>query len=128
MQLRGAEPIAIYGADFYAGTPAVTRHPFGAGQAWYVATALDQPGVDHVVRRVLARHDLIGPYAGHPAVESATRVTADGTRFLFLLNHVPESVRMPAHAAATDLLTGKRVEQGDVLALDPLGVAVLRLQ
>jgi beta-galactosidase len=28
----------------------------------------------------------------------------------------------------TDLLTGKRLEQGDVFTLDPLGVAVLRLQ
>lgn len=128
VQLRGAEPVATYGADFYAGTPAVTRHHFGAGQAWYVATALDQPGVDHVVRQVLARHDLIGPYADHHTVETATRVTPDGTRLLFLLNHAAEPTPLPAHTAATDLLTGKRLEQGDVLTLDPLGVALLRLQ
>ncbi|MFD7940474.1 beta-galactosidase [Streptomyces sp. NPDC059755] len=128
VQLRGAEPVATYGADFYAGTPAVTRHHFGAGQAWYVATALDQPGVDHVVRQVLARHDLIGPYADHHTVETATRVTPDGARLLFLLNHAAEPDSLPAHTAATDLLTGKRLEQGEVLTLDPLGVAVLRLQ
>lgn len=60
---RGAEPIATYGTDFYAGTPAVTRNPYGDGEGWYVATALGQPGVDEVVRRVLTRHDLLGPYA-----------------------------------------------------------------
>ncbi|MDQ0716966.1 beta-galactosidase [Streptomyces luteogriseus] len=123
---RGAEPVAGYGTDFYAGTPAVTRNRFGSGEAWYVATALDQPGVDQVVRRILTRHDLLGPYADHPAVETATRVAPDGTRLLFLLNHAPEPARLTAHATATDLLTGKRVGEGEPLVLDPLGVAILQ--
>ncbi len=123
---RGAEPVATYGTDFYAGTPAVTRNRFSEGEAWYVATALDQPGVDQVVRRILARHDLLGPYADHPAVETATRVTPDGTPLLFLLNHAPEPARLTARTTASDLLTGKRVEQGDPLVLDPLGVAILQ--
>ncbi|EFL35581.1 beta-galactosidase [Streptomyces viridochromogenes DSM 40736] len=123
---RGAEPVATYGTDFYAGTPAVTRNRYGAGEGWYVATALDQPGVDQVVRRILAHHDLLGPYADHPSVETATRVAPDGTRLLFLLNHAPEPAHLTAHATATDLLTGKRVDQGEPLVLDPLGVAVLQ--
>ncbi|WP_075661055.1 beta-galactosidase [Streptomyces acidiscabies] len=128
VQLRGAEPIAPYGADFYAGTPAVTRNRFGGhgGEGWYVATALDQPGVDHVVRLVLARHHLIGPYADHPTVETATRVTEDGTPLLFLLNHARETAELTAHTTTTDLLTGKRAEAGSPLLLDPLGIAVLK--
>ncbi|MFH9890214.1 beta-galactosidase [Streptomyces luteogriseus] len=123
---RGAETVATYGTDFYAGTPAVTRNRYGSGEAWYVATALDQSGVDHVVRRILARHDLLGPYAAHPAVETATRVAPDGTRLLFLLNHAPEPARLTAHATVTDLLTGKRTGRGEPLELDPLGVAILQ--
>ena len=125
---RGAETIGTYGADFYAGTPAVTRHEYGEGEAWYVATALDQPGVDHVVRRILTRHGLLGPYADHPTVETAHRVAPDGTRLLFLLNHAQEPAQLTAHATATDLLTGKQIEARDPLTLDPLGVAVLRVQ
>ncbi|MFD5228935.1 beta-galactosidase [Streptomyces qaidamensis] len=125
---RGAEPVATYGTDFYAGTPAVTRNAVGDndGEAWYVATALGRPGVDEVVRRILTRHDLLGPYTGHPAVETATRVTPDGTRLLFLLNHAPGPARLTAHATATDLLTGKRLDQGEPLVLDPWGVAILQ--
>jgi beta-galactosidase len=125
---RGAEPVAVYGADFYAGTPAVTRHRHDEGEAWYVATALDQPGVDWVVRRILACHDLLGPYADHPTVETATRIAPDGTRLLFLLNHAPESAHLIAHTTATDLLTGKRAEEGQSLTLEPLGTAILRIQ
>ncbi|MGW6904423.1 beta-galactosidase [Streptomyces sp. NPDC054940] len=127
VQPRGAEPIATYGGDFYAGTPAVTRHAYGDGEAWYVATALAQPGVDQVVRRILARHELLGPYADHPTVETATRIAPDGTRLLFLLNHAPEPAHLTAHTTAIDLLTGKRTEEGEPLTLDPLGVAVLSL-
>jgi beta-galactosidase len=125
---RGAGPVATYGTDFYAGTPAVTRNPVGDhdGEAWYVATALGRPGVEQVVRRILTRHDLLGPYAGHPTVETANRVTPDGTRLLFLLNHAPEPARLTAHATATDLLTGKRLDQGEPLVLDPWGVAILQ--
>ncbi|MFJ6129006.1 beta-galactosidase [Streptomyces griseoviridis] len=127
---RGAEPVATYGADFYAGTPAVTRHPYGerGGEGWYVATALDQPGVDGVVSRVLARHGLLGRYAGTPAVETAHRTAPDGTQLLFLLNHGRETARLTAHRGATDLLTGERVEEGAPFTLGPYGVAVLRLQ
>lgn len=128
VQPRGAEAVATYGTDFYAGTPAVTRNAYGDGEAWYVATALAQPGVDEVVRRVLARHDLLGPYADHPTVETATRIAPDGTRLLFLLNHAPDPAELTSHATATDLLTGKRVEEGEPLTLDPLGTAVLRIR
>jgi hypothetical protein len=38
---EGAEVIATYAEDFYAGTPAVTVNAFGAGHAYYVGTRLD---------------------------------------------------------------------------------------
>ncbi|MGW2613273.1 beta-galactosidase [Streptomyces sp. NPDC001500] len=128
VRLRGATPVAVYGADFYAGSPAVTRNRFGGGEGWYVATSLDQQGVDHVVRRVLARHALTGPYADHRDVETATRVTPDGAHLLFLLHHGATPTAVAVHAAARDLLTGRRLDRGDTLVLAPLGVAVLVLQ
>ena len=43
---EGAEVVGHLQPDFYAGTPAVTRHRFGAGHAWYVGTMLDDAGGD----------------------------------------------------------------------------------
>jgi len=123
---QGAEVIGTYQADFYAGTPAVTRNRFGAGEGWYVAAGLDQAGVNWVVRRILDRHGLLGPYAHVPDVESAVRVAPDGTRIRFLLNHGEEPVELPACAAGVDLLTGERVTAGAPLRLDRYGVLVLR--
>ena len=38
IQLEGAQALATYGEDFYAGRPAITEHRLGAGRALYVAT------------------------------------------------------------------------------------------
>ncbi|MFE7406924.1 beta-galactosidase [Isoptericola sp. NPDC057559] len=125
----GAEVVGTYGAEFYAGTPAVTRHRpggEGAGEAWYVATALDDVGTGWVVRRVLDRHGLVGPYADADDVELAVRAGADGARTAFVLNHAVAAVDVAAHASGTDLLTGRRVEAGETLHLEPTDVVVLR--
>ncbi|WP_285107425.1 beta-galactosidase [Promicromonospora sp. MEB111] len=125
---EGAEVVGTYGAEFYAGTPAVTRHrPGGAdgGEAWYVATGLDDAGVGWVVRRVLDRHGLVGPYADVPDVELAVR-SKDGVRFAFVLSHATGPVEVAAHASGVDLLTGRTVRQGETLRLDPTDVVLLR--
>jgi beta-galactosidase len=122
---QGAEVVGSYRADFYAGTPAVTRNAFGEGDAWYVATVLDQEGVSWVVRQVLARHDLAGGYPEVPELETAVRVTPDGNRLLFLLNHRDSAVEVVAREAGVDLLSGRRVEGGQPVRLDAYGVMVL---
>lgn len=123
---QGAEVVGTYQSDFYAGTPAVTRNGFGAGEGWYVATGLEQEGICWVVRQVLDRHGLTGPYADVPDLETTVRVTGDGTRLLFLLNHNAEAVEVTACASGVDLLTGARVESGRPIRIGPRGVVVLR--
>jgi beta-galactosidase len=125
---EGAEVIGTYGAEFYAGTPAVTRNRPGGpdgGEAWYVATGLDDAGVEWVVRRVLDRHGLVGPYADARDVELAVR-SKDGVRFAFVLSHATEPVEVAAHASGVDLLTGRTVRQGETLVLNPTDVVLLR--
>ncbi|MFV2102917.1 beta-galactosidase [Micromonospora sp. LOL_024] len=121
-----AEVVGSYRADWYAGTPAVTRNSYGTGHGWYVGTALDQAGVCWVVRQVLAPHGLLGPYPDVPGLETAVRVAPDGTRLLFLLNHGTDAVEVTATVAGVDLLTDVRVAVGDPLRLEPAGVAVIR--
>jgi beta-galactosidase len=121
-----ADVVGVYLDDFYAGTPAVTRNAFGAGHGWYVATGLDQAGVSWVIRQVLDRHDLCGPYPDVSDLESAVRETPDGTRVLFLLNHRPDAVEVTADRRGVDLLTGARVERGQPITLEPRGVVLLR--
>jgi beta-galactosidase len=120
------EVVGRYTADFYAGSAAVTRARRGSGDAWYVATALDDAGVARVVTRVLDRHDLLGPHADVEGLEIATRVSPSGERTRFVLNHAAAPVTVTAQVAGTDALTGLVVREGDALTLAPTQVLVLR--
>lgn len=127
---EGARVVARYGADFYAGEPAVTVRTLGAGagQVWYVGTELDQEGVAVMVRSLLARHGLVGPYADVPGLELAARVAPDGTRVDFLLNHGDGAVKVALHASGADLLTGRELSEGETVRIEPAGVVVLRVR
>jgi beta-galactosidase len=136
---EGAEVMARYGADFYAGEPAVTRNRVpvagteagaaGAeGHVWYLGTELAQEGLAHVVRAALARHDLLGPYADVPGLELATRVTPAGDRVDLVLHHGAEPVTVQSHADGTDLLTDRTWTAGERVTLAPADVVVLRVR
>lgn len=121
---EGAEAVGTYGAEFYAGAPAVTRHRVGAGEAWYVGTCLEQGGVDWVMRRALERHGLVGPFADVRDLEHTAR-EIDGRRYEFLLNHSEQTAEVISPFAGEDVLTGRVVAAGETLTLGPAAVVVL---
>jgi len=122
----GAEVVGTYGADFYAGTPAVTRNAFGSGQGWYVAAGLDQQGVSWVMRRVLERHGIELRYPDNRDLETAMRIAPDGSRVLFILNHRAAPTYVTVDHAGTDLLAEQHVDAGDTVKIDGCGVMIIR--
>ncbi len=108
LRLEGAEAVI----SFADGRPAVTRHAFGDGVAWYAATRLDPASL---LARVCAEAGVEPALAGLPeGVEAVRRRGADGD-FVFVLNHTGE----PVAVAGEDLLGG----DGTV---PPGGVAVVK--
>ncbi len=107
---EGAEPVAAYNNGMFAGTPAVTRHAFGQGQAWYVATSVQPAFVNQWVRDAAATAgvEALGPK--QPGVECTLRRSDKGA-FLFVLNHNEFPVRVALDSGwSQDLVSGKTVE------------------
>jgi beta-galactosidase len=101
--LAGAEPVWSYVDGPAAGGPAVTRHQFGQGTAWYVSTCLPSDGLAAVLTQAaagLTSRDL--PLD----VEVVERVGTDG-RYVFAINHTGEDVTVPVTEPGTELLTGQ---------------------
>jgi beta-galactosidase len=117
VHLVGAQTVAGYVGGVLDGLPAVTRHRYGAGTAWYVSTELD----DDAYARLLHAHLGLAPGV-EPAGLEVVRRTGDDTCWLFALNHTdqPQEVR----ADGIDLVTGARVS--GTLRLAPGAVAVIR--
>ncbi|MFJ9038093.1 beta-galactosidase [Streptomyces sp. NPDC102406] len=103
---RGAETVWSYEDGLTAGRPAVTRHTFGRGTAWYISTRLTAASLDAILGAAEADAGL-RPRPELPRdVEWVTRTGARGT-YGFAINHTPDEVKVPARGA--ELLTGERV-------------------
>lgn len=121
----GAETIARYASGPLAGRPAVTRRRHGDGAAWYLSCHLDAAGTGRLLDRPLAEAGVGAELPGLPeGVEATRRRAADGTTYLFLLNHGRVERHVVLDRPGTDLLTGTAATG---LTLAPLGAAVLRI-
>lgn len=126
IHLEGAESLAVYEQDFYAGRPALTVHRFGQGSAYYVASRnapmfhkefLVQLAKEHHLSRVL-NTDL------PPGVTAQVR--SDGeSDFVFVMNFQTEEQQIQLGSTAySEMMSGSSVS-GE-LSLPGYGVKVLR--
>jgi beta-galactosidase len=120
---EGADTLASYADDFYAGTPAVTRNVFGEGAAYYLGTRPEEGYTRSLLQRV-CQEAGVRPTAEVPPGVDAVRRKTEVASFLFLLNHSQESVVIRLPNPGRDLLTGTEYDHNLVLA--PLEVAVLK--
>jgi beta-galactosidase len=118
-----SENIALDGADLVA-APSVTRHGFGSGTAFYVATKPDPKTMGRVLQMAWSAAGVESS-ADVPQGVEAVRRAGRGKSFLFLLNHRDVGVDVPITAAGANLVDGTEVHPG-LLHLDPRGVAVIR--
>lgn len=119
---EGAEVHAVYGRDYYAGSPALTCNLFGAGEAWYVAADPDPQLIGALIGHMAARHHITPALAAPPGVEAVRRGEGDNG-VLFLLNHAAEARTVPLDGDYYGL-PGSRTVSGDI-TLEPYGVRIL---
>jgi len=107
LHLRGAEALAVYADDFYAGRPCLTRNQFGRGTAYYIASDPEQGFVDGFVKYLCDLKGIKAPLAVPAGVEVTQRVKGD-QQFTFVINHNETTVEINlGETAYTDLITLK---------------------
>jgi beta-galactosidase len=109
----GADAVTSYAEGPLAGVPAVTRHPYGQGVAWYLATHPDPTTLTALLDRIRTEAG-VAPVRETPAgVETVLRRGEDAD-YLFLINHGGRDAEVEVSAEATDLLTGGPTKDGKV--------------
>ena len=100
VKVTDAEPVLVYGSDFYKGWPALTRNRFGEGEAWYVCADFEQRFYDDLCRGIAGEAGIHGPLESIPeGVEVTTRESAE-KEFIFIQNFCREGkeVALPCGA------------------------------
>lgn len=122
IHLEGATALAEYADAFVAGWPALTRHAFGQGAAYYVGTRPDAAGLAWLLEQVCADAGVQPASIVPNGVEVVQRHSDRGT-LLYVLNHRTTPVEIALDAAADELVRGQRVT--DTLTLAAQDVAIL---
>lgn len=121
---EGAETIAVFGEDFYRGSPALTRHRYGQGEAWYAATEPDRRFLGQWLQALCEAKGIRPLCAAPPGVEVAERAK-DGAIYTFVLNHSDAAQKIHiGDDIRQELLSGGTVS-GEI-ELAPKGVMILK--
>jgi beta-galactosidase len=103
------------------GGPAVTRHSFGHGTAWYAGARLSVQSLRDLVHAVCRQAHITPVVAAQPGLEAVRRASRRHS-YLFLINHTQETVSVPVAGVG---LAGAEVTDGQAL-VPPGGVVVVR--
>ncbi len=123
---EGAEVLATYGDDFYAGQPAVTCNSLGDGKAVYIASNNDADFLAGFYGALASQLAIAPTLSDMPEGVSVTKRSNGSGDFYFVMNFndSPQVAPLPEGQSYVDLLTGQAV--ADKLELTTYGVAVLK--
>lgn len=119
IHLVGAEAVAVYDHDFYAGAPAVTVYQFGKGRAIYVGARSPGALTDAIVSGLIQE---IGIQLPLPKPQKGVSVQKRGD-YIYALNFSSTDAELDLGGQFKDVLTGQ-IHDG-ILNLPRNGSAVL---
>lgn len=120
LHTEGAETIAVYEHEFYAGTPAATRNRFGNGEAYYVGFHDDGAFADALIGDLIERLKLPRPLPTDIPYGVSVQ-ERDGK--IFVLNFLEKSADLTLDRPYREILTGAVLHH--TVTLPPLGAWVL---
>lgn len=93
--LKGAKALMTYGADFYAGYPAVTKNSYGKGTAWYVAADVEDAFYVDFVKGIMKLQGIEGALKDIPEGLEVTTRENEKVCYYIYQNFGKEAVKLP---------------------------------
>lgn len=125
LHLEGAEALSSYEEDFYAGMPVLTKHSFGEGKAYYVATKSSDEFYRTFIRKLCTDNGILPVLEGPDGIEATVREN-DNESFLFILNHNDSEKEVILPTAGTDIIRNESYNAKEAVTLAAKDVMILR--
>nr|WP_084225441.1 beta-galactosidase [Paenibacillus pectinilyticus] len=112
IEMRGAEAVATFTDDYFAGCPAVTSHVYGLGKAYYIGTEMDKELREEVLHLICRDAGLVQTLDVEvpEGVEIVTRKQGDQA-YMFVINHRIEAAQVQLHSRFFDLLSEQELHE-----------------
>ncbi|GEK57692.1 beta-galactosidase [Marinococcus halophilus] len=123
---EGAEVLAAYRDDFYAGRPALTRNRYGGGQAYYIAARPEESFYDDFYASVL-RESGVERLVDVPLPHGMTVQKRENNshQYLFVSNFSEQKQSLTSKKlTGTNLVSGEAVHE--TLTLPPRGITIIK--
>ena len=116
---EGAQVLATFGNDFFAGRPALTVNNFGNGQAYYVASRNDSQFLDDFFFSLTRKLKLSRNLEVDLPIGVTAQMRTDGeNKFLFIMNFNSTQITLNLNDKKyTDLISGTSIKNS--LLLEP---------
>ena len=124
IHLQGAEAVASYGEDFYAGIPVVTKNTFGEGAAWYVGSNPEEGYLSKLLKNICHDAGIEPILPASEGIEVSRRVKGE-SQYTFILNHNDLPKKLVLDQPYRDLLNNKEYANGEEIVLSPKDVLIL---
>lgn len=106
--LKGAETLASYAGEFYAGAPCITKNTYGKGNAFYIGTEASGKLLDAVTEKILSDAQVQGIGHSDFGVELNIR-QKENQKWIFAVNHREDTARYQlADREGMSLVLGKQ--------------------
>ena len=116
IHLEGAEALATFDSEFYRGRPSVTRHDFGEGEAYFVASRNDEAFQSQFINLVIQRAGLEPALAAQTPNGVTVQVRSDEHNdYLFVLNCTEGEKSIPIKEVNLSELDGTPVVSNIIL-------------
>lgn len=124
IHLEGAESMADYSSNFYAGIPAVTKNSYGKGTVYYLGTQPEDCAFTRMMDCIVKEAAVKSLVDERTSLEVTVRKTKENT-FYFLINFSKEETVVPqCFAGMQNLLTGETVSRQEILK--PFEVEIIK--
>ena len=122
---EGAEVLAEYTSNFYAGSPVVTRNRYQNGTVYYIGSELEAAAISKVLTAALDEAGVASVIPEETGLEISVRET-ETDLFYFIMNFRGETLSLPGcFDGQQDLLTGETLSGG--MPVVPFGTYLVRM-
>lgn len=109
---EGAETLAEYKNDFYAGRAAVTVNDYGSGKAYYLASRNDENFTADFYKRIIDDLDLNRVLdINLPEGVTAQKRCTDQNKYIFLMNFNDYKLKIDLKSEYKSLLSGEKIRE-----------------